>query len=342
MSNLEAFLRSFHADTDLREFQEPVRADLDALKDSMRRFFETSVPMLQGVAQHLLSVGGKKYRPTILLLISNMDEELQAKQHNDAVFAATVIELIHTATLIHDDTIDRSAMRRGLPTLNAMFNDKVATILGDYIYTKAFVELVDRDLPACVPVVARTTYRMTLGEVIGIEQKDDLNISEDDYFRLVDEKTASLMGASAEIGAIIGGFDAERIEQMQHFGEDLGRAYQVTDDLFDYLASQGQIGKGVGSDISAGKVTLPLIHAMRTAREPEREFLGSMVGRKTYEPEEWRRILDLLEETGAMEYSRDLALRLADQAVARLDVLPASPYRDALEKAVAYAVQRSH
>jgi octaprenyl-diphosphate synthase len=338
LSNLESFLRSFQADTDLREFQEPVREDLADVQASMSRFFDSSIGMLQGVSEHLLGVTGKKYRPTVLLLTAragNADRE-------DAIFAATVIELIHTATLIHDDTIDRSALRRGLPTLNAMYNDQVSTILGDYIYTKAFVELIERNLPRLVPVVATTTFRMTVGEVLAIEQKNDLEISEADYFHLLNQKTASLMSASAEIGAIVGGMHDEQVEQMRLFGDDLGRAYQVTDDLFDFVGNQGQMGKGVRSDLTAGKVTLPLIHAMKVESPENRAVIRDMLGRSSFRPKEWDGLLRILERSGAIDYCRETALRHADAALSRIGFLPESPYRAALEKAVAYAVQRSH
>ena len=200
LSNLDSFLRSFQADTGLREFQEPVREQLEAVSASFGEFFQSSIPLVRGLSGHLLGVTGKKFRPTLVLLVANSGQPVSA----DAVFAATVIELIHTATLVHDDTIDQSAVRRGLPTINAMFNDQVSTILGDYIFTKALHELVERRLDTLVPVVARTIYRMSIGEMLQIQQKDDLDLTEDAYFELVDQKTASLMGASTEIGALVG------------------------------------------------------------------------------------------------------------------------------------------
>ena len=339
LSNLESFVRSVQADSDLRAFQDPVRGELDDLQRSMVEFFRTSLGLLQGVGDHLLAVRGKMFRPTILLLIGRMGEAKRA----DAIFAATVVELIHLATLIHDDTIDRSSVRRGLPTLNVMFNDQVATILGDYIYTKAFCELIDRDLPRLVPVIAKTTHRMTAGEVLAIEQKRAVTLSEKDYFHLLDEKTASLMGAAARCGAILAGMDDGTVEEMTQFGEDLGRAYQVTDDLFDYVGNEGQLGKGVGSDLSAGKITLPLIHALQTGTRPEdREFLREITSCGSFDETQWKNLLRILKASGALDYTRETALGLADTAVDRLRALPEGPLREALAKAVSYAVQRIH
>lgn len=369
LSRLESFLRSFQADTQLREFQEPVRAELDEVDTSVRLFFESDIKLLRGISQHLLGVTGKKFRPTILLLTARLGEP----RREEAVFAATVIELIHTATLIHDDSIDRSALRRGLPTINALYNDLVSTILGDYIYTKAFHELLERGMSSLVPLVARTAYHMSIGEMLQLEQKNDLELSEEAYFRLVDQKTASLMAAATEMGALVGRLDAETVNRFRLFGEFLGRAYQVTDDLFDFLGNSAEIGKGVQSDLAEGKITLPLIYALAHAHGRDRARLREMAERRKLNAEEWAILLQILESSGSIEYCREKAMELAESAVSQLrgqepgqddgpvgdghaggvhdrDVLVgrdlgvdgATPWRGALERAVAYAVQRNH
>lgn len=338
LSNLESFLRSFQADTSLREFQEPVREQLDAVGASFGDFFESSIPLVRGLSGHLLGVTGKKFRPTLVLLVADSGQA----EPPDAIFAATVIELIHTATLVHDDTIDQSAVRRGLPTINALFNDQVSTILGDYIFTKAFHELVERGLDTLVPVVARTTYRMAIGEMLQIQQKDDLDLGEKAYFELVDQKTASLMGASTEIGAIVGRLGGERTARFRRFGESLGRAYQVTDDLFDYIGDSARIGKGVRTDLPDGKVTLPLIRGLSAAGPRDRLRLRELAVRKDPGPEGWDDILGILNRTGAIESCRDTARVLAGGCLETLGEEPPSRWRDALEQAVAYAVHRLH
>ena len=337
-SKLESFLQSFKADTQLREFQEPVRAELDEVDAVIRRFFDSQIPLVRGIAQHLLGVTGKKFRPTLLLLVSHQGEF----RRDETVFAATVIELIHTATLIHDDTIDRSALRRGLPTINALYNDLVSTILGDYIYTKAFHELLQHDLPRVVPVVARTTYRMSIGEMLQLQQKNDLDVTQEQYFQLVDEKTASLMAAATEVGAICGGLAEERVERYRRFGEALGRAYQLTDDLFDFLGSPEVIGKGVQSDLAEGQVTLPLIYALGHANSRERARLREVAARKQLGQEDWRVLLGILESSGAIDHCREKACELAEEAMQAIQEEPDSFWKDALHRAVAYAVQRSH
>ncbi len=347
-SKLESFLRSFQADTDLRAFQAPVEEDLAGVDRRIHGFFDSDIALLQGLSSHVLGLKGKKFRPTLLLLISRFGNA----KREDAIFGAAVIELIHTATLIHDDTIDKSLVRRGLPTINALYNGYVSTILGDFIYTKAFLELLERGLPVLVPVVARTTYRMSIGEILQIEQRNDLEIGEDDYYRLIDEKTSSLMAAATTMGAYLAGMDEHVVDRFRRFGEDLGRAYQVTDDLFDYIGDQERMGKGVRGDLAEGKITLPLIHALAHAGGRAKTRLRELATKRDLNDAEWLELLEIFAESGAIEYCREAAMRLADRALAHLDLAPvdsasgpigaASVERVALEKAVAYAVQRDH
>ncbi len=339
LSNLESFLKAFQKDAELREIQEPVREQLAGVEEAFRAFFgASSIPLVRNIAEHLLGVTGKNFRPTLVLLVAGSGQA----RRDDAIAAATVIELIHTATLVHDDTIDRSAVRRGLPTINAMYNDMVATILGDYIYTKAFHELIERGATDLVPVVARTTYRMSIGEMLQLQQKRDLDLTEEQYFQLVREKTASLMGAATEIGAIVGRLGPERSARFREFGEYLGRAYQVTDDLFDYLGDPAAMGKGVRSDLPEGKITLPLIHALAAAGPRDRSVLRELAARRELSDADWRELLDLLDRTGAIAYCRERARSLAASSLELLAEEPATPWREALEKAVAYAIHRLH
>ncbi|MFB3909869.1 MAG: polyprenyl synthetase family protein [Candidatus Eisenbacteria bacterium] len=338
-SHLETYLRSFQADQRLHDFQRPIHEDLVLMQSVLRDFFLSRVGLVHEVGDHLLGMAGKRFRPALTLLIAR----LGAPPAGDPVFAAAVIELIHTATLVHDDTIDKSAMRRGLPTINALYNDLVATILGDYIYTKVLVDLLDRGEDRIVRVVARTTYEMSIGEMLQIQQKRNLGLTEGEYLELVDAKTASLMAASCEVGAIVGGFEQERIEQFRHFGLDLGRAYQITDDIFDYAGDAAQLGKYGQSDLAEGKVTLPLIRALARSDGAERKRVGGILERSAQlTAEDWQFVRGLLDRTRALDECRDTAASLAGKALARLDGLPADPLMTGLRQAVDYAVTRSH
>ena len=337
-SKLETYLRSFQTDQQLHSFQEPIQADLDRMQRILREFFRSNIPLIQQVGDHLLGMAGKRFRPALTLLISRLEGEPK----RDPVFAATVIELIHTATLVHDDTIDKSAIRRGLPTINSLYNDLVSTILGDYIYTKSLVDLIERGEDRILRVITRTTYQMSIGEMLQIHQKRSPFPSEKDYMDLVDAKTASLMAASCEVGAMIGGFDDEKIALLREFGHQLGRAYQITDDIFDYVGDAGQLGKSSRSDLAEGKVTLPLIRALERSGEGERERVREILGRKRVEPDDWKFVIALLDRHGTLEECRTIAIDAADEALARLGRFPPSLYLEGLREAVRYAVARNH
>lgn len=337
-SNLETYLRSYQTDSKLHSFQEPVRDDLARMQERLRDFFRSRVPLIQEVGEHLLGMSGKRFRPALTLLIARVEGE----PARDPSLAAAAIELIHTATLVHDDTIDKSAMRRGLPTINAIYNDLVATILGDYIYTKVLVDLQDLGEDAIVRVLTRTTYQMSIGEMLQIQQKRRVDLSEEDYLELVDAKTASLMGASCEVGARTAGLPEEKADLLRAFGLDLGRAYQITDDVFDYVGDAGQLGKLAHSDLAEGKVTLPLVRAIQRCSAKEKGRISDILGSGTLTEEDWIFVLGLLRTYDALDDCRQIALESAKRAVERLDAFRPSPYLAGLRQAVDYAVTRIH
>jgi octaprenyl-diphosphate synthase len=336
--NLETYLKSFAADRDLRSFQEPIQEDLVQMQIMLREFFQTRVPLIQQVGEHLLTMSGKKFRPALTLLVCRMGNA----SARDAAFAAAAIELIHTATLVHDDTIDKSAIRRGLPTINALYNDLVATILGDYIYTKVLVDLLDRNAHSVVRAVTRTTYEMSIGEMLQIQQKRNPDLVESEYLELVDAKTASLMSAACEVGGLVGGLSAERVEALRLFGLDLGRAYQITDDIFDYFGDAAKLGKVGQSDLAEGKVTLPLIRALSRSTGEEKARVAGILQQPVLTTADWQFVFDLLKEKQAFEECREVALASARQAHRRLEGFPTSTFLTGVHQAVEYAVNRSH
>ena len=337
-SKLEAYLRSFQTDNQLHSFQEPIREDLDRMQLVLRKFFRSHIRLIQHVGDHLLEMSGKRFRPALTLLISR----LYGEPRKDPVFAAAVIELIHTATLVHDDTIDKSAMRRGLPTINSLYNDLVSTILGDYIYTKSLVDLTERGEHQIMEVVTRTAYRMSIGEMLQIQQKQEPTPTEEDYRELVDAKTASLMSASCEVGALVAGMDAAHVDRFCSFGMELGRAYQVTDDVFDFVGDSGALGKYGKSDLAEGKVTLPLILALGQCKKEERARVLDILGRGEVTLDDWSFVGELLAVHGTLEECRSRAFMSADRALKIIEGLPPSAYLDGLRQAVHYAVARSH
>ena len=241
----------------LREIQEPVRERLDEVADELQRVVVADFPMLEAITGHLLRMKGKMFRPTLTLLASAVDERPEPR----AIPLAAVVELVHLATLVHDDSVDHSTLRRGMPTINALFTHQISVIMGDFLYSRAVVELVRVGDMAPLQVLAHATNQMTIGEMRQLTALDALRFSEDDYDALIHAKTASLISAACEIGAIAGA--ARHREALARYGLRLGMAFQIVDDLLDYTADATTTGKPTGLDLREHKVTLPLIHALR-------------------------------------------------------------------------------
>jgi octaprenyl-diphosphate synthase len=322
----------------ISDLQEPVRAELDLVQQELVRFFASSdVALINQIADHVVLTVGKRMRPTLTLLAARL---FAPEVSREVIVSATIVELIHTATLVHDDSIDRSYLRRGLPTVNSIWNDQTAVIMGDYLYSKGFFLLREHGLWEVMGILAGTTYRMSIGEMLELEKKRDLATTEADYFRMIDEKTATLIAAACEIGGYLTFGDGKERQALHRFGTELGMAFQITDDLLDFVGDSGHIGKSTGADIRDGKTTLPLIHALRQA-PPERAHAVSELIRATElnEPA-WNAIFDFTAEFGGLDYGRSMAQKYADRAVRALDDFDDSPIKSTLAAAVDYVVHR--
>ncbi len=327
-------------DAQILEVQRPVRRQLEAVQKRLRGLFRTPIPILNEVGGHVLATRGKKFRPTLLLLTARLHGPLG----KDAVVCATVVELVHAAALIHDDSVDRSHLRRGMPTVNGLWTDEMAIIMGDYLYAQSMSLLVEHRLNDAMGVLARVVTEMSCGEALEFQHAFDLDVSEADYEELIRAKTGSLIGAATEIGAALngGGRSASRRARYRRFGEAVGVAFQIVDDLFDYLGESEVTGKPVGYDLAEGKVTLPLIAALRQAGAADRRRLQALASRKKWTPGQWKQLRALIERAGGFEYSRSRARALADEARTLLAGETPSAARRALDAAIDYAVHRVH
>src|SRR5262245_12650340 len=232
----------------LSDLQRPVRRELDGVLAELRRIVLADFPLITDVNEHLLAMRGKMFRPTLLLLASRATGEISPRM----VTLGAVVELIHLATLVHDDAVDHSALRRGQPTINALFSHQVAVIMGDYLYSRAIIELVEADDPAPLKVMSRVTNEMTVGEMRELQAYDLLEYTEEDYERMIRAKTASLMSGACEIGGLDGGADSRAA--LKRYGLHLGMAFQVTDDLLDYTGAEAVTGKPCGLDLREHKI----------------------------------------------------------------------------------------
>ncbi|NNF12609.1 MAG: polyprenyl synthetase family protein [Gemmatimonadetes bacterium] len=318
----------------LSAIQDPVRESLERVGDEIRRIVLSDFDDIEEVNEHLLFMRGKLFRPTLLLLASHAS----GRDHDDALTLAAVVELVHLATLVHDDAVDHSALRRGLPTVNALWTHQVAIIMGDYLYSRGVSELARIGNLEALSVLANAANEMSVGEMRQLTSYDALDFTEADYYRLIAAKTASLMSASCEMGAIAGA--PEHRGALARFGHSLGMAFQIADDLLDYTGTEAVTGKPTGHDLRERKVTLPLVQALTRADDDERQEIRSFFTRIDPTDDEIARIVEIVVLRGGLEYASEAAEGYADRATEALSGLPDSPAKTALADAVSYAVDR--
>jgi octaprenyl-diphosphate synthase len=318
----------------LTELQLPLRSRLDQVQQELRRIVEADFGLITEINSHLFQMQGKMFRPTLLLLA----EEATGSSDQRATVLGAVVELIHLATLVHDDSVDHSVLRRGMPTINSLFSHQVSVIMGDYLYSRAVIELVQLNDLEPLRVLSRVTNEMTVGEMRQLLAHDPLEFSEEQYDLLIQAKTASLVSGACEIGALQAGPD-ER-EALRRFGEALGMAFQIVDDLLDYTEDASVTGKPFGSDLREHKVTLPLIAALPRMGESQRRAVSRLLHSPEPSDSQIAEVILAVSKAGGLDYARDRALRLAQQADAELDLLQASAARDALRASITYVIDR--
>ena len=265
-------------------------------------------------------------------------EEASSVQDPRAPTLAAVIELIHLATLVHDDSVDHSVLRRGMPTINALFSHQISVIMGDYLYSRAVVELTRLGDLEPLRVLSRVTNEMTVGEMRQLMALEPLAFSEAEYDLLIRSKTASLVSGACEVGALRA--DPGERDALRRFGEYLGMAFQVIDDLLDYVGDKSVTGKPSGSDLREHKVTLPLIFALERMDPSARKQVERLMATPEPSDDQIADVVGLVAEIGGLEYARERAQRLAEQAESELDALPAGPARDALRASITYVLDR--
>jgi octaprenyl-diphosphate synthase len=318
----------------LADLQAPILPRLARVDDEMRRMIEEDFPLITEVNQHLLRMRGKMFRPTLALLA---DEATGGPTPRAATFAA-ILELIHLATLVHDDSVDHSTLRRGMPTINAAFSHQISVIMGDFLYSRAVVEAVRLEDLDALRIIGRVTNEMTVGEMRQLLAHEPLAFTEEQYDLLIRAKTASLISGACEVGALAG--DPAHRAALARFGERLGMAFQITDDLLDYTADARVTGKPSGLDLREHKVTLPLIHALPRFTSGQRQTVEALM--QTAEPDEGMiaEVVAAVGEAGGLDYARDRASQLMAEADEALQGLPASVARDTLRASLGYVLER--
>lgn len=318
----------------LAQIQAPVRAGLERVSEEMTRIVVTDTPLIGEVSRHLLGMKGKMFRPTLVLLSSQVGRETAPR----AATLGAVVELIHLATLVHDDSVDHSVLRRGMPTVNALFSHQISVIMGDFLYSRALLELVRlQDLDA-LGILAKASNDMTLGEMRQLALQDPLAFSEDDYNLLIRAKTASLMSAACEVGALCGA-PAHRAA-LARYGEAMGMAFQIADDLLDYTEEKETTGKPTGLDLREHKVTLPLIAALRRMGPAARAEVDAFFAAGEPEDTDVARVIEIVAEEGGLDYARARGEEHAARAQEALAGVPEGEAADALRSAISYVMER--
>jgi len=320
---------------DFSSVRDLAAADMARVDALIRARLSSDVVLINQIADHIIASGGKRLRPMLHTLAARA---AGYSGDNHAKLAA-IIEFIHTSTLLHDDVVDESDLRRGRKTANALWGNAASVLVGDFLYSRSFQLMVELDDMRIMRILADTTNTIAEGEVLQLLNIGNADVTEQAYLAVIERKTAVLFAAATELGGLLGGLPANQVAALRTYGMQLGYAFQIADDLLDYLSDAGTLGKNIGDDLAEGKPTLPLIFAAERASEEDRQSMRRAIeqgGLDSLEP-----IIEAIRKSGALELTRERALAHADAALAALEVLPPSEWRDALATLARYSVDRS-
>ncbi len=321
---------------DLAQIFEPIRDDLDAVEREFVRHIQSRVALIPEMGRYIQKSGGKRVRPAVLLMAAR----LGGYQGDRAVLYASVVEFIHTATLVHDDIIDGADLRRGRLAVHSRWGNDITVLLGDYLYIKSMAMALTQDSLEIIRLLCDVTLRMIEGELYQLTKAGDVDIAEEEHFEIIRRKTAFLFGGCAQIGGMLGGVSPERESALREYGFNLGVAFQLVDDLLDYTADQAALGKPIGGDLREGKVTLPIIFLLQRGGEEVDRLIRTVVQERAVSQDQWREILRLLREHRVTDMAYDRAIEYANRAKSCLTAFPPGRERDALMALPDYVLAR--
>ena len=311
-----------------------IEPQFEAVNDYIINHLGSNVPLVEKIGHYIVESGGKRIRPLLVLLAANV-AGYKGKEH---ISLAAIIEFIHTATLLHDDVVDNSDLRRGKDTANAKWGNAPSVLVGDFLYSRAVQIMVEIGSMEIMSVISNATNVIAEGEVLQLLNTKNPDTTEDAYMQVILGKTAMLFEAATEAGAILANSSASEREALRLYGLHLGTAFQLIDDVMDYLSTAEEMGKNVGDDLAEGKATLPLIHAMRAGTEEQRLLVRQAIRKGGLD--DLQPIMDIVKETGAIEYTQQKAQTEADSAIAALTALPDNSFKDTLIQIANIAVKR--
>jgi octaprenyl-diphosphate synthase len=318
----------------LDDIKKPIEAELEAFEDHFRDSMRTQVPLLDKITYYIVQRKGKQVRPIFVFLSAKLCGDINPASY----VAASLVELLHTASLVHDDVVDDSYERRGFFSVNALWKNKIAVLVGDFLLSKGLLVALDNNQPHLLKIMSNAVKVMIEGELLQLEKARRLDIKEDIYYEIIRQKTASLIAAACAVGAASTTQNEDTIQKMHLFGEKIGIAFQIKDDLFDF--GTDDVGKPLGIDIKEKKMTLPLIHALNKASSQDRSRIINIIKKDNENPEKVKEVIDFVRNSGGLTYAEEAMYQYRQAAFDILKTFPDSPVKTSLEELVYFVTDR--
>ena len=315
----------------------PVKPELEEFEIAFAKMLHSNVPLAEQVVQYISTKKGKRLRPLLVFLSAKLHGALNEK----TLSAGIVVEMLHTATLIHDDVVDESSLRRGSPTVNTVWDNKISVLVGDFLFSKTLISMLELKDPEAFAILSETAKLITEGELLQVAHDRDFEMNEEIYFDLISKKTAALFRAACELGALSINSNGRSRENMRKFGENLGIAFQIKDDLLDYVGDERQLGKPTGNDLRENKVTLPLIFALSRSEKKKRMEILDMLEQGVEDDGQIEEIIRFVNEQGGVQYSMQVAQSFAAKAAQILDEYTNSDMAPYLKSLVDFSIRRN-
>lgn len=319
----------------INEIKKPIAADIDAFEERFKSSMQSSVPLLDRITHYIVKRKGKQIRPMFVFFSASICGGINDSTHR----GAALVELLHTATLVHDDVVDNSYQRRGFFSINALWKNKIAVLVGDFLLSKGLLLSIDNNDFELLRIVSEAVKQMSEGELLQVEKVRRMDVDEPVYYEVIRQKTASLIASCCACGAASAGADKKTIEKMRLFGEKIGIAFQIKDDMFDF--GTDDVGKPLGIDIKEKKVTLPLIYSLNHAPSSERKRIINLVKNHNDDPKKIAGIISFVNETGGLQYAETQMKKYQDEAFQILYTFPESDSRKGLEQLVRFTTERN-
>ena len=319
----------------INEIKKPIAADIDAFEERFKSSMQSSVPLLDRITHYIVKRKGKQIRPMFVFFSASICGGINDSTHR----GAALVELLHTATLVHDDVVDNSYQRRGFFSINALWKNKIAVLVGDFLLSKGLLLSINNNDFNLLRIVSEAVKQMSEGELLQVEKVRRMDVEEPVYYEVIRQKTASLIASCCACGAASAGADEETVEKMRQFGEKIGIAFQIKDDMFDF--GTDDVGKPLGIDIKEKKVTLPLIYSLNNAPRAERKRIISFVKNHHDDPKKIAEIIKFVNETGGLQYAETQMKKYQEEAFQLLNTFPESESRFALEQLVRFTTERN-